>query len=94
MTTKDIIERKVGEFQSFTYLDGIKIADAEVTEGVRLDDWLRQTLTSLLEEERERIKELVAHSSYKIDPGGRVSKRHDDAETICHGIIEDIDALV
>lgn len=36
------------------------------------------------------IVELVAHSSYDIDPGGRVSDRNDSAEDVCHEIIKSI----
>lgn len=40
-----------------------------------------------------KIKELVAYSSFDCDAGGRVSDRQDDAETVCHEIIADIDKM-
>ena len=41
----------------------------------------------------EAIKEVVAHNSYNIDAGGRVSERHDSAEKVCNDIMCDIDEI-
>lgn len=90
-TDEEIVEEFAKEFP-LLYVKQIMTSEP-MPVGQKIVDWLRTTLSAVREEERERIKELVAHSSYDIDPGGRVSKRHDDAETVCHGIIRDIDAL-
>lgn len=42
----------------------------------------------------EEVKDLVAHSSYSIDPRGYVENRSEDVVSVCHEIIKDIDALI
>jgi hypothetical protein len=46
-----------------------------------------------VKEVKEQFKDLIAHSSYKIDAGGRVEREHPEVERVCHEIIKDIDLM-
>jgi hypothetical protein len=46
-----------------------------------------------VKEVKEQFKDLIAHSSYKIDAGGRVERESSEVERVCHEIIKDIDLM-
>ncbi len=43
------------------------------------------------QETKEKIKELIAMSSFDISPGGEVSEKHMSIEQYSHELITDID---
>ena len=69
------------------------LPDEEVVNASQVVELVTKAKEQGAREMSEKIKELVAHSSYNIDPGGRVSERHDTADTVCHEIIEDIKTI-
>jgi len=58
-----------------------------------VDTLTTQTVIATAEAVIEEVKELVAHSSYSIDPGGHVTNRSEDVVSVCHEIIKDLTSL-